>query len=402
MHHRCKALLPATLLAVLFMVSQLASAQAVKITNGPVIEKADSNSATISWSTNQGSSSHVWYSTDKNNLSHMAEAPFSGGTHRVQIKNLQPNTTYYFQVESGEGRGGSEAENQGVLSFKTVAKGKPAVTDEKPAVAEKGLANEENGKVKITSGPAVQNVTGDSAVVTWTTNVKGSSRVNYGTQANNLTELAEAPWGAGGLTHTVTIKNLKPNTNYYFTVETGQAQGTGGAEVDNGKVSSFKTSGGGESPAAASAGATPAGKAPLYRLTSSQGEDRLYTASQAEAQQAQREGYRMEGVAGYVEQKPGAGAEPLYRLVRKNGNHSDHFYTANPQEKDEATRKGFRVEGISGYVAKSQEPGTVPLERLEQPKTGEYLFTTSQPEAQKAASQQQYQPQGTCCYIWQR
>lgn len=230
-------------MAVSLSLAIQSSAQAIKMTNGPIIEKAESNSATIAWSTNGGSSSRVWYGTDKNNLTQMAEAPYSGGTHRVQLKSLKANTTYYFQAESGEGRGGSEADSQGVLAFKTVAAGKPAITNEKPTVAEKGLANEENGKVKITSGPAVQKVTANSAVVTWTTNVKGSSRVNYGTDPSNLTRLAEAPWGAGGLTHTVQIANLKASTKYYFDVETGQAQGTGGAEVEGKQVMSFQTSG---------------------------------------------------------------------------------------------------------------------------------------------------------------
>jgi phosphodiesterase/alkaline phosphatase D-like protein len=33
------------------------------------------------------------------------------------------------------------------------------------------------------------------------------------------------PWG--GLTHRVTIKDLKPNTTYYFRAESTQGQGTG-------------------------------------------------------------------------------------------------------------------------------------------------------------------------------
>ncbi len=400
-------------LAFCLAVAVQSAGQAVKITNGPIIEKAGPTSATIAWSTNQGSSSRVWYGTDKNNLTHLAEAPYSGGTHRVQINGLKPNTTYYFQVESGQGRGGSESESQGVLAFKTVAAGKPPVSNEKPMVAEKGQANEENGKVKITSGPTIQKVNANSAVVTWTTNVKGSSRVSYGTDANNLTQLAEAPWGSGGLTHTVTINNLKPNTTYYFQVETGQAQGTGGAEVDANKVMSFKTT----APGAPAQAAYPAqaakvppattpttaqAKEPLYRLTSNKSEDRLYTTSSAEAKHAEVMGYRMEGVAGYVEPKPAAGDEPLYRLVRQKGNHIEHFYTANPAEKGRALREGYREEGIAGYVARSQEPGTVPLERLEQPSTGEYLFTTSRPEAQQATARSGYQQQGICCYIWQR
>jgi phosphodiesterase/alkaline phosphatase D-like protein len=216
---------------------------AVQITNGPIIETADSNSAMIAWSTNQPSSSRVWYGTDANNLTQQAESPYATGTtHRVQLKNLQPNTTYYFQVESARGQSGPEAESQGVMSFKTPAQGQPTIHNQPAQVAEKGApGGDENGKVKITSAPVLEEVTSNSATVAWSTNVKGSSRVTYGTDPNNLTQLGESPWGQGGLTHRVQLKNLQPNTTYYFRVETGQAAGTGGAEVEGNKVMSFKT-----------------------------------------------------------------------------------------------------------------------------------------------------------------
>jgi phosphodiesterase/alkaline phosphatase D-like protein len=64
--------------------------------------------------------------------------------------------------------------------------------------------------------------------------------VNYGTDGSNLTQLGESPWGQGGLTHRVELKNLQPNTTYYYRVETGQAQGTGG-EVQSQSLQSFRT-----------------------------------------------------------------------------------------------------------------------------------------------------------------
>jgi len=87
----------------------------------------------------------------------------------------------------------------------------------------------------------LEEVTSNSATVAWSTKVKGSTRVNYGNGPNNLAQLAEAPWGAGGLTHRVELKNLQPNATYNFRVETGQGQGTSGGEVESQKVLSFKT-----------------------------------------------------------------------------------------------------------------------------------------------------------------
>ena len=235
-------------LAVVMALSSGSSAQAVAITYGPVIENVTSNSATIAWSTNQGADSRVWYGTEKGNLTQIAEAPSSGTTHRVPLTNLQPNTAYYFQVQSHQGQGGPDTESRGILQFSTVAQGKPTIAKEPAGVTEQGLANEENGKVKITSGPTLELVDSNSATIAWSTNLKGSTRVTYGTDPNNLTQLAEAPWGAGGLTHRVQIQNLQPNTTYYFQAETGQAQGTGGAEVESPKVLSFKTTAPGAPP----------------------------------------------------------------------------------------------------------------------------------------------------------
>ena len=41
--------------------AQLSGAQEMKLTNSPMIQEADSTSATIAWSTNAPSSSRVWY-----------------------------------------------------------------------------------------------------------------------------------------------------------------------------------------------------------------------------------------------------------------------------------------------------------------------------------------------------
>ena len=50
---------------------------------------------------------------------------------------------------------------------------------------------------------------------------------------NNLNQVAQSPWGAGGLTHRVELKNLQPGTRYFFEVETGQARGTSGGQVES-------------------------------------------------------------------------------------------------------------------------------------------------------------------------
>ena len=82
-----------------------------------------------------------------------------------------------------------------------------------------------NNAVQITHGPVVEGVTDTTAEIAWSTNVNSGTALQYGTDATHLDQTAGMPWG--GLTHRVFLKNLKPNTTYYFKAESGQGQGTG-------------------------------------------------------------------------------------------------------------------------------------------------------------------------------
>lgn len=82
-----------------------------------------------------------------------------------------------------------------------------------------------NQPVQITNGPVVEHVTDTTAEIAWSTNVNSGTALHFGTDASHLDQTVGMPWG--GFTHRVFIKNLKPNTTYYFKAESGQGQGTG-------------------------------------------------------------------------------------------------------------------------------------------------------------------------------
>ncbi len=89
------------------------TAPVLKITHGPTVEFAGSVKAIVAWSTNVSGATVVHYGTDPNDLAQKAMAPWGALTHRVTLKNLQPNTTYYFKVDSTEnGSAGSSAVQQ--------------------------------------------------------------------------------------------------------------------------------------------------------------------------------------------------------------------------------------------------------------------------------------------------
>ena len=103
--------------------------QQAPVVKGPVLEFANANSAKIAWTSDQASPMGMHYGTDRNNLSTPAgdvEAQ-NNKNHRATLTNLQPNTTYYFQLWTT----GSQPQPLGpIFSFKTTAQGQPAVHEQ--------------------------------------------------------------------------------------------------------------------------------------------------------------------------------------------------------------------------------------------------------------------------------
>lgn len=94
-------------------------------------------------------------------------------------------------------------------------------------------------QVKIIHGPVVESAKPTTATIAWSTNVKASTILKYGSNPGSLNKAAEARWG--GTTHRVYLHDLKPGTTYYYRVESTQAQGTGTQAVSG--VEQFQTKG---------------------------------------------------------------------------------------------------------------------------------------------------------------
>ena len=146
--------------------------------------------------------------------------------------------------------------------------------------------------------------------------------------------------------------------------------------------------------------ANPPAKVPLYRLVSKKG-DHLYTTSTAERDRAIKDdGCRLEGEIGEIWSTQAPGTEPLYRLFKGGGGHYDHFYTANPTERQQAESKdGYKAEGVTGYIGKMQLPGTEPLYRLYSPRSQNHFYTTSEKEREWAEKTLGMKNEGIVGYI---
>ncbi len=189
---------------------------AVQITQQPRVESNTGNAATIAWSTNVQAGSKVMYGTNPSQLNQTATAPWGGVTHRVYLKNLQPNKTYYYQAVSEHASGSGTSATSGVEQFSTSQNGQQAANSGNDNDADNQAQNNGNDNVQILAGPVVQNANGSSASLWWQTNDTAATHVKYGTNPNDMNQTAYEPGGAKD--HRVQLTNLQPGQTYYYEI----------------------------------------------------------------------------------------------------------------------------------------------------------------------------------------
>src|SRR5207237_316416 len=215
----------------------------ITITGGPNVAPSNT-SATIHWTTSGRAATIVKYGTDPNKLDEKSAQPGGERDHNVTLSNLSPGTKYFFAIMTDDNnlnlksyQPGGERDHNVTLSNLSpnttyyfailrddMSERTKSQFQTKPNAAA-ATAAPVSGNVAIVAGPKLDVVSDRSAIVEWSTAVRSSSLVHFGADKNNLSQTAEAPWGA--TTHRVGINSLTPNDNYFLQVESSQAQGTG-------------------------------------------------------------------------------------------------------------------------------------------------------------------------------
>ena len=177
-----------------YLVDPVFNPSVAQDTTPPVISTVkvtpSATSATVTWSTDESSTSVVAYGTSAGSLTSTATGA-SGTSHSVALTGLASGTTYYYQVTSVDPSGNSATSPSAAASFGTTDVTPPVIS----AVSAAG--------------------SGTSATVTWTTDETSTSVVAYGTSATALTSTAN---GGSGTSHSVTLSGLTANTRYYYRV----------------------------------------------------------------------------------------------------------------------------------------------------------------------------------------
>jgi phosphodiesterase/alkaline phosphatase D-like protein len=106
-----------------------------------------------------------------------------------------------------------------------------------PAATQVSPTTNRAAHVRITQGPEIERADPDFAIIRWTSNNPGGSPehygiVRYGTNPTKLNQTAKSPirlnQGHSYTVFRVRIDGLKPQTTYYYTIESTEANG----EVD--------------------------------------------------------------------------------------------------------------------------------------------------------------------------
>jgi hypothetical protein len=183
----------------------------VRVVVGPNIETR-TESATITWQTNNVAATMVRYGTDSNNLDREEFQRGGRREHRAVLTGLQPGTTYYYEILTQD----QVVRNRG--QFRT--EGTPQAGIARPGT--QAQIGREADDVRIVEGPDFEPMADGRAVITWRTNNVAATHVLYGTDPNNLTETAYQP--GGRREHRVELTGLQPGRQYHFALLTREKQ----------------------------------------------------------------------------------------------------------------------------------------------------------------------------------
>ncbi|PIQ66750.1 MAG: hypothetical protein CO184_00175 [Candidatus Zambryskibacteria bacterium CG_4_9_14_3_um_filter_40_16] len=178
------------------------------VISGVAVNNIDSDSARISWTTNENSTSNVWFSTTSGFATSSASAKSSSSfskNHTIEISNLNASTTYYFKVGSMDANGNGTESTEG--SFIT--------TDAEIA-----------SNITV-SFPSSSIINSNEVKIRWTTNVSATGRVWYGTSTPVSIGGGALTVGSDSLSteHEFELSDLSAPAVYYYLVVSTDAGG---------------------------------------------------------------------------------------------------------------------------------------------------------------------------------
>lgn len=198
-----------------------------------VVATSGSNSATITWDTDEASSSTVKYSMDKSNFEKKSDSTLVTD-HNVELTLLKPSTTYYYEVISSDAAGNTVVDNNSAqyYSFATTEEnsGTYVYIDSVQVATNSRLA----GKSVFVNATAIVTILDNTGKP-----VKGANVSGYWSGATSDTDSAvtgdmgtvtvysnEVKYKSGTLTFTFTANNVSYTIPWDNTLGTISGTGT--------------------------------------------------------------------------------------------------------------------------------------------------------------------------------
>ncbi len=176
---------------------------AAPVINAVTATNVTSGTATITWTTDQASSSQVNYglTTAYGSSSALASSPVT--SHSVLLTGLAPNTTYNFDVVSANAANTSTTSANYTFSTQVASAAPPVISD-----------------------LAFWGVTHSGVTISWSTNVLSNTAVEYGTTPA-LGQLSPVQTTLTN-SHGITLTGLAASTTYYFAAQSADSNGNTG------------------------------------------------------------------------------------------------------------------------------------------------------------------------------
>jgi len=174
---------------VAFSTGSTPDTTAPLILGRPLVQDITDTSAEIRWQTDESSSSLVLFGIDSNSLTQIETSADFKAEHKISLTNLLPSTTYFFETQSIDLAGNNATSN--VFSFTTVA-------------------DSFDQELKITSGPIIEKLTGNTMTLSWKTNFNADTRL----VCESINGISEVNKITLEKSHIITLSGLEFNTGY--------------------------------------------------------------------------------------------------------------------------------------------------------------------------------------------
>jgi phosphodiesterase/alkaline phosphatase D-like protein len=187
------------------------------------VTSVNTNSATVAWTTDEVANAEVEYGTTSGYGSVTPIDTSLALTHSITLTGLTANVDYHYRIRSSDELGNTATSPDNIFTTDSI-NGIGEITTTVPEVNTTNTTTQTNTSANVTlvmHGVEASSISDSSVTIIWTTDLPSDSQIEYG-ESQNLGSLTTLNTSLT-TSHSITISNLLPNTNYIFRVKSKPA-----------------------------------------------------------------------------------------------------------------------------------------------------------------------------------